>query len=431
MSEQGRIAKTVSAFKTVFEKEGAAFVWSFLYFFSILTAYFILRPIRDAMGIASGVGFLPWLFTGTFFVMLSVMPVYGALVSRFPRHKFIPYVYIFFILNILLFWYFFANDIRMDIVAQVFFIWLSVFNVFVVSIFWSFMVDIYKSGDSKALFGMIASGGTIGGILGPGIVTTLTESLGTESLLLISAAVLSFSVFCVLKLVGLRKESLQESSNDTMNDGEKAVGGGMLSGVTEILKSRYLMGVTTLVFILSLTATIAYFQQGTMIYDAYPDTDERVQVFGMIDFYVSIGALVFQVFIAGPVLSNYGVKAGIIVLPFVTLMGFALLAISPTIGIFIIFQTLRRASEYGMFVPSRENLFSVVSREQKYKSKNFIDTVVFRGGDVVNGWFYNWLSSGLGLTIAKIAMVGVPIAAIWGLLGWKLGKTHEKEEKGA
>ncbi len=431
MSVQGRIVKTIESFKTVFEKEGAAFIWSFLYFFSILTAYFILRPIRDAMGIASGVGFLPWLFTGTFFVMLAVMPVYGALVSRFPRHKFIPYVYIFFIMNILLFWYFFANDIRMDIVAQVFFIWLSVFNVFVVSIFWSFMVDIYKSGDSKALFGMIASGGTIGGILGPGIVTTLTESLGTESLLLISAAVLSFSVFCVLKLVGLRKENLQENSNDAKNDGEKAVGGGMLSGVTEILKSRYLMGITTLVFILSLTATIAYFQQGTMIYDAYPDTDERVQVFGMIDFYVSIGALVFQVFIAGPILSNYGVKAGIIVLPIVTVAGFALLAISPIIGVFIIFQTIRRASEYGMFVPSRENLFSVVSREQKYKSKNFIDTVVFRGGDVVNGWFYNWLSSGLGLTISKIAMIGVPIAAIWGLLGWKLGKTHEETEKGA
>ncbi len=161
MSEQGRISGTINSFKTVFEKEGSAFVWSFLYFFSILTAYFILRPIRDAMGIASGVGFLPWLFTGTFFVMLAVMPVYGALVSRFPRHKFLSYVYIFFILNILLFWYFFAFNIRMDIVAQVFFIWLSVFNVFVVSIFWSFMVDIYKSGDSKVLFGMIASGGTL------------------------------------------------------------------------------------------------------------------------------------------------------------------------------------------------------------------------------------------------------------------------------
>lgn len=432
MSGQGRIAKTVESFKSIFEKEGAAFIWSFLYFFSILTAYFILRPIRDAMGIASGVGFLPWLFTGTFFVMLAVMPVYGALVSRYPRHKFIPYVYIFFIVNILMFWYFFANDVRMDLVAQVFFIWLSVFNVFVVSIFWSFMVDIYKSGDSKVLFGMIASGGTIGGIVGPGIVTTLTESMGTESLLLISAAVLCFSVFCVLKLVGLRKGNLQENSGEMKKiDGEKAVGGGMLSGVTEILKSRYLIGVTTIVFILSLTATIAYFQQGAMIYDAYPDTDERVQIFGMIDFYVSIGALVFQVFIAGPVLSNYGVKAGIIVLPVVTLAGFALLAISPTIGVFIIFQTLRRASEYGMFVPSRENLFSVVSREQKYKSKNFIDTVVFRGGDVVNGWFYNWLSSGLGLTIAKIAMIGVPIAALWGIIGWKLGKTHEEAEKGA
>ncbi len=430
MSEQGRLAKTVDSFKSVFEKEGEAFIWSFLYFFSILTAYFILRPIRDAMGIASGVGFLPWLFTGTFFVMLAVMPFYGALVSRFPRHKFMPYVYVFFILNILIFWYFFANDIRMDVVAQVFFIWLSVFNVFVVSIFWSFMVDIYKSGDSKVLFGMIASGGTIGGILGPSIVTFLTETIGTESLLLISAAVLSFSVVCIYRLVALRHDSLQDTP--TANDnGEKAIGGGMMSGVTEILKSRYLMGVTTMVFLLSLTATFAYFQQGTMIYETISDTDERVQIFGLIDLSVSIGALIFQVFIAGPVLSNYGVKGGIIVLPIITVIGFALLAISPTIGVFIIFQTLRRASEYGMFEPSRQNLFGVVSREQKYKSKNFIDTVVFRGGDVANSWFYNMLSSGLGLTIGKVAMVGVPIAAVWGLLGWKLGKTHEEMEKGA
>ncbi|MDG1708125.1 MAG: MFS transporter, partial [Emcibacteraceae bacterium] len=398
MSSDGRISKTVASYKRVFEKEGAAFIWSFLYFFSILTAYFILRPIRDAMGIASGVDFLPWLFTGTFFVMLGVMPIYGALVSRYPRHKFILYVYVFFILNILAFWYFFANNIRMDVVSQIFFIWLSVFNVFVVSIFWSFMVDIYKSGDSKALFGMIASGGTIGGIVGPSIVTFFTDSLGTESLLLISAAVLSFSIVCIYKLVALRKESL----GDAEKADEKAVGGGMLDGLFEIFKSRYLMGVTGMVFLLSLTATFAYFQQGDMIYSNYTETDERVQIFGMIDLYVSIGALIFQVFIAGPVLSNYGVKAGIIVLPIITVAGFALLAISPTIGVFIIFQTLRRASEYGMFVPSRENLFSVVSRDQKYKSKNFIDTVVFRGGDVANGWFYNMLNSGMGLSMSKV-----------------------------
>ena len=164
-----------------------------------------------------------------------------------------------------------------------------------------------------------------------------------------------------------------------------------------------------------------------MIYDAYPNTDERVMIFGQIDLYVSIFAFIFQVFISGPVLSNYGVKGGIIILPIITLVGFALLSISPTIGVFVIFQTLRRASEYGMFVPSRENLFSVVRREQKYKSKNFIDTVVFRGGDVANGWFYNLLNSAMGLSISAIAMIGVPIAAVWGVLAWRLGKTHEEK----
>lgn len=426
MSAEGKIAGQIAKFKSVFEKEGAAFVWSFLYFFALLTAYFILRPIRDAMGIASGIGFLPWLFSATFVVMLVVMPIYGALVSRYPRRKFIPYVYLFFVFNLLLFWYFFANNIRMDIVAQVFFVWLSVFNVFVVSIFWSFMVDIYKSGDSKVLFGLIASGGTIGGIVGPSIVTFGADVLGTGSLLLISAAILLFAVFCVHKLVSLRREDLEETENT--EDPTKAIGGGVMAGVSEVFKSRYLMGISALVFLLSLTATFAYFQQGSMIYDAYPDTDERVMIFGQIDLYVSIIAFIFQVFISGPVLSNYGVKGGIIILPIVTFFGFALLSVSPTIGVFIIFQTLRRGSEYGMFVPSRENLFSVVSREQKYKSKNFIDTVVFRGGDVANGWFYNLLNSAMGLSISAIAMIGVPIAAIWGILAWRLGKTHEASE---
>lgn len=415
--------KSKSSFMSVFEKEGAAFVWSFLYFFSLLTAYFILRPIRDAMGIASGIGFLPNLFTYTFLVMLAVIPIYGALVSKFPRRKLIPYIYLFFISNLILFWYCFANNFYMDVIAQVFFVWLSVFNVFVVSIFWSFMVDIFKSGDSKKLFGLIASGGTIGSIVGPLLVTFLIDSIGIGSLLLISAGILLFSVVCVLKLVGLRKDKV-----DVSDDSEKAIGGGMLAGVTEILKSRYLLGISGLVFLLSLTATFAYFQQGALIYDGYPDTEERVKIFALIERYVSIVALIFQVFISGPVLSRFGIKVGIIVLPILTVIGFALLSISPTIGVFIVFQTVRRATEYGMFVPSRENLFSVVSREQKYKAKNFIDTAVFRGGDVVNGWIYTGLNSMMGLSIAAIAMIGVPIAAIWGILAWKLGKVHEKND---
>mgnify|MGYP003674826692 FL=1 len=417
-----------SSFMSVFENEGAAFVWSFLYFFSLLTAYFILRPIRDAMGIEGGTGSLAYLFSYTFFVMLAVMPIYGALVARFPRRKLIPYIYSFFIANLVLFWYFLSNNIMMDIIAKVFFVWLSVFNVFVVSIFWSFMVDIFKAGDSKKLFGLIASGGTIGSIVGPLTVTFLIDRVGTESLLLISAAILVFSIVCVLRLTDLRKDNISDAASVRSEpDGEKAIGGSVIAGLTEILKSRYLMGISTLVFLLSLTATFAYFQQGYLIYDGYPDTAERVKIFALIERYVSIGALIFQVFISGPVISKYGVKAGIIILPIITVVGFALLAVSPTIGVFIIFQTMRRASEYGMFVPSRENLFSIVSREQKYKAKNFIDTAVFRGGDVVNGWIYTVLNTAMGLSIGVIAMIGVPLAAIWGILAWRLGKTHEEK----
>ena len=413
---------------SIFKKEGAAFVWSFLYFFSLLTAYFILRPIRDAMGIAGGTGSLAYLFSYTFIVMLAVMPIYGALVAHFPRRKLIPYIYSFFILNLLLFWVFFSNKIMMDLTAKVFFVWLSVFNVFVVSIFWSFMIDIFKASDSKKLFGLIASGGTIGSILGPITVTLLIDRVGTESLLLISATILLFSIVCVLRLTSLRKDNLLDMKNVQLNlDNNKAIGGSILAGFTEILKSRYLMGISALVFLLSLTATFAYFQQSSLIYNGYSDTAERVKVFALIERYVSIGALIFQIFISGPVMIKYGVKAGIILLPIITVLGFVLLAISPTIGIFIIFQTIRRASEYGMFSPARENLFSIVSREQKYKAKNFIDTAIFRGGDVINGWIYTGLNAGMGLSIAVVSMIGVPLALIWGILAWKLGKTHESK----
>ena len=434
MSSEENLKPHKNSFVSVFEKEGAAFIWSFLYFFSLLTAYFILRPIRDAMGIASGIGFLPNLFTYTFIVMLVAMPIYGALVAKYPRRKLIPYINFFFILNLFIFWYFFANDIAMDIVAQVFFVWHGVLGVFAVSIFWSFMVDIFKSEDSKKLFGMIASGGTIGSIVGPLLVTFLIDRIGTENLLIISAGLLGFSIVCVLRLSSLRHDQIVKSEGiDEKQESkeEKAIGGSFVAGFTEILKSPYLMKVSALVFMLSLTATFAYFQQGALIYDGYTDTEERIKVFAMIERYVSIGALIFQAVISGPVLSRYGVKAGIIVLPIITVVGFTMLAISPTIAVFIIFQVARRASEYGMFEPSRQNLFSVVTREQKYKAKNFIDTAVFRGGDVANGWLYNGLSSVMGLSIAAIAMIGVPLAAAWGVLAWRLGKKHEERDQKA
>ena len=313
----------------------------------------------------------------------------------------------------------------MDLTAKVFFVWLSVFNVFVVSIFWSFMIDIFKASDSRKLFGLIASGGTIGSIVGPLTVTFLIDKVGTESLLLVSATILLFSILCVLRLTSLRKDNLSDMTNVQGElDKNKAIGGSIMAGFTEILKSRYLMGISALVFLLSLTATFAYFQQSSLIYNGYSDTAERIKIFALIERYVSIGALIFQVFISGPVMSKYGVKAGIILLPIITVFGFVLLAISPTIGVFIIFQTIRRASEYGMFVPARENLFSIVSLEQKYKAKNFIDTAVFRGGDVINGWIYTGLNAGMGLSIA---VIGVPLALVWGILAWRLGKTHESK----
>lgn len=399
-----------------------ALVWSFVYFFALLTTAFVLRPVRDAMGVASGVGNLPWLFTGTFLTMLAVMPLYGALVSRFPRRKFIPYVYGFFAFNLVAFWYFYTHEIKLEIVAPVFFIWLSVFNVFVVSIFWSFMVDLYKGEQSKRLFGFIAAGGTTGTIVGESIAAFLVEPLGTGALFFISALVLLVAIVCVLKLV-----SFDELTGD--NDKEKgeprAIGGNMFDGVSEVLKSRYLMGICFLVIFLAITATFAYFFQANFLAENYSGDDERTKIFALVGLAVSTLTIITQVFVVGRVMKKWGVKGAIIILPIITVIGFSAIVIAPTIIVFFVFQIFRRTAEYGTLSPARENLFSVLPREEKYKAKNFIDTVVFRGGDAASGWIFNGLSAGLGFGIKIIAMLGVVLGMAWAMLAWRLGKKHE------
>jgi AAA family ATP:ADP antiporter len=419
-----------------------ALMWSFFYFFALLTTFFILRPIRDAMGVAGGVENLPWLFTGTFLAMLVVLPFYGALVSRFPRRKFIPYAYGFFALNLMAFWYFYTNNIEMEIVARVFFVWMSVFNVFVVSIFWSFMVDLYKAEQSKRLFGFIAAGGTTGTILGESITAFFVGPLGTGALFFVSALVLLLAIICVLKLVSFDELTGDELTGDELTgdeltgdeltgDGDateaepKVIGGNMFDGVTEVLRSRYLMGICLLVIFLAITATFAYFFQANFLADNFEGDDERTKIFALVGLAVSTLTIITQVFIVGRVMKKWGVKGAIIILPIVTIIGFSAIAMAPTIIVFFVFQIFRRTAEYGTLSPARENLFSVLPREEKYKAKNFIDTVVFRGGDAASGWIFNGLSSGLGFGIKIIAMIGVVLGILWGILAWRLGEKHQ------
>ncbi len=412
-------------------KEVAALLWAFAYFFAIMCAYFILRPLRDDMAIAGGVHALPWLFTGTFVAMLCVVPFFGALVSRFPRRKFIPIVYWFFIANLLVFWALLQSGVGTIYVARAFFIWTSVFNLFIVSVFWSFMVDLFREQQGRRLFGFIAAGGTAGTLAGPLITLTAAAGTGTYNLLLVSVVFLVFAVSCVGQLLksvdGLNGRPAAKIPSAPSN--ERGIDGGIFSGVTEIAKSPYLIGIGLFIALFTWTSTFLYFQQANIIANAFDNSLERTQVFAAINLAVSTLTILTQIFITGRFMKAFGVRTAVAFLPAVTMIGFALFALAPTLAMLIVFQVIRRASNFAITRPGREMLFTVVTKEQKYKSKNFIDTVVYRGGDAVSGWAFIGFSRGLGFDLSAIAVVCVPIAAGWMGLAWLLGNRQMRLAK--
>ena len=263
-------------------KEVRALLWSFAYFFCLLAGYYVLRPVRDEMGLASGIKNLPWLFTATFIVMLAVVPVYGALVARLSRQRFIPLVYHFFVVNIVIFWVLLTQGIAITTTAQVFFVWISVFNLFAVSVFWSFMADLYDSEQGKRLFGFIAAGGSAGALLGPGIATTLAEPIGRANLLLIAAILLELAVFCAMRLESAA-DDLKRSQKQSARPDQVALGGNGIAGLIMIVRSPYLAGIALWVALLSLCGTFLYFQQAEIVRAMTDDPNKRTAIFARID----------------------------------------------------------------------------------------------------------------------------------------------------
>ncbi len=414
------LQRLIAGAVNVREEEVRALLWSFAYFFCLLCGYYILRPLREEMGIAGGVRNLPWLFTGTFLVMLAAVPLFGAAVSRFPRRRLLPIVYRFFIANILVFYFLFEIGAARVVLARAFFIWVSVFNLFVVSVFWSFMADLFGNERGKRLFGFIAAGGTAGALLGPAITTFLAVPLGPLNLLLVSAAFLEMAVQCIRRLVDMPGLGGEKDSA-----AEAAVGGGILDGAVRVFRSPYLMGICLYILFFTTTSTFVYFQQAHIVAGAFDDPAERTQVFGLINLLVGLITLILQWFVTGRFMARFGVGIAAAFLPAVAALGFFSLAVSPLLPVLIAFQAIRRASNFAISRPAREVLFTVVSREEKYKSKNFIDTVVYRGGDAASGWAFAGLS-GLGLGLPAIAAVSVPLAALWAGVALALGKRQEK-----
>jgi AAA family ATP:ADP antiporter len=368
----GMLARSVN----VREDEIRTLLLSFAYFFCLLCGYYILRPLREEMGVAGGVRNLAWLFTGTFLVMLAAVPAFGAAVARFPRRRLVPIIYRFFILNILLFYLLFTLGAGQVYLSRAFFIWVSVYNLFVVSVFWSFMADIFESAQGKRLFGFIAAGGTMGALLGPAITTFLAVPLGPITLLPISAVFLELAVQCIRLL--LASPGVRKDAADVQVD--EAIGGGVFSGAIRVFRSPYLLGICVYIFLFTTTSTFLYFQQAHIVSAAFDSPAERTRVFALINLIVGLLTLGVQWFVTGRFMARFGVGLSAAFLPLAVAAGFLALAVSPVLAVLVAFQSIRRASNFAISKPAREVLFTVVVREEKYKSKNFIDTVVYRGG---------------------------------------------------
>ena len=413
---------------SVEEDEVAPMLWAGLYFFLLLAAYFVIRPIREEMGVAGGVRNLPWLFLGTLIGMLLIHPLFTTLVSRLPRRLFIPLSYGFFAINLVFFWVLFRSLPSAEGVwiGRVFFVWASVFNLFVVSIFWSLMADLFRPPQAKRLFGFVAVGGTAGAVVGSAATAFLAARITPTNLLLLSAALLTAATLAARKLM----QTAPKTEEKGPVDADRPVGGGVLDGIRMVFASPYLLGIVVYMLLYTVTATFLYFQQADIVAVSFADRAARTVFFARIDLAVNTLTVITQVFLTGRIVRLIGVALALAALPLVCVFGFAAVGVAPTLMTIAVFQVLRRSSNYAVARPCREMLYTVIPREAKYKAKNFIDTFVYRVGDQVGAWSYAALGT-LGFGAAAISLVAAPLAAVWFGVGLWLGRRQKELAKAA
>jgi AAA family ATP:ADP antiporter len=405
--------------------ERRALLLAVAYFFFLLASYYVLRPVRDEMAVRSGVRSIPWLFTATFVVSLLIAPIYGAMVAKLKRGVFIPLVYGFLIVNIAAFWALLTAGIALDAVAKAFFVWLSVFNVFAVSVFWSFMADIFVMEQAKRLYPVVAAGGSLGGLAGSATVAGLAPVIGPANLLLIAAALLLAALVFALRLDSAGAEHGTKAARET----QTGTGGGWLAGISTIGRSPYLFKIALWVFALSLAGTFAYNMQVDIVGRSGLDSAGRTQIFGTVDLATNILIPLIQLTIARFFMQRLGIGITLAVVALVFLVGFLALATWPILSVLVAFQIAQRTGQFALSNPAREALFTVVGQEETYKAKNVIDNAVFRGSDVASAWLFNLLYGGVGMGLSTIALVGAVVAAAWAGLSLTLGRAKDAQSR--
>ena len=417
------MVRAVQRVVDVREEEARALAWSCAYFFFVLSSYFIIRPVRDAMGTAGGTRNLQWLFLGTVTAMLLVHPPFGALVAKFPRRKFVAWSNRFFIANLAIFYVLMRvlPESRHVWLGRAFFIWAAVYNLFVISVFWSVMADSWSTPQGKRLFGFIGVGGTLGSIVGSLITTVLAQRVGVANLLIFSAVLLEVSTHAMLRVTAATAAAATPQRREEQ---ERVIGGGVLAGIAHVSKSPYLLGICLYMLLYTFGSTVLYFQQSGIAESAFANSELRTAFFARIDLAVNILTVLTQMFLTGRIVKLLGVPLTLTLLPALSALGFLALAAFPMIGVLVTFQVLRRAGEYAVARPTRELLYIVVPREDKYKAKNLIDTFVYRVGDQMAAWSMARLTAA-GLAMAGTALVAAPLALVWLGIGWWLGKQQE------
>jgi AAA family ATP:ADP antiporter len=400
--------------------EAPAVVSGFMLFFLLFASYFMLRPVRETFAIAGGVDNLQWLWTGTFAATLLVVPLYGWVASRQPRRRLLPILYVLSAVVMASFAATLAADPGNVWIARAFYIWLSVMNLFVVSIAWSLMADLFEQARAKRLFGQIAAGASLGGLTGPLLSGLLVAPLGEPGLLLLSAALLLATLFFVRRLLRWRDRLGPRADTPPAVD---RIGGSIWAGLTLIARSPYLLAISAFVLLLTMATTFLYFEQARIVEETFPDRTRQTQVFAAIDVAVQTATILIQLFLTGRLAKRLGVTVLLVAVPVTMMAGFGLLALVATFPVLAFVMIVRRVGEYALVKPGREMLFTPLDAETKYKAKNVIDTFVYRGGDAISGWVHTGITAMASIT--GVALAGMAVAGVWAALGYAIGRRHD------
>ena len=416
-----KLANLVHKAINIKPSEFQATLLSFSFVFLLMIAYFILRPVRDAMSSDWSDAELSWLWTSTFFFSFLAVSFYGEIISRFKIKYIIPGVYIFFSFSFFSF-YLLSNLIPdPDFLNKCFYVWLSVFSLFHISVFWSFISSLFSNEQAPRLFGFIASGASIGAIIGPSIPILFVNNIGVMNLLLISAVILLVPVPIINKLEKLKNQELSQQispNHITNNELEQD----FLSGFKVFLKSPYLILLALFILLYVVMSTFIYFELRKFLIDF--DRETRTQIWASIDLVVNVVAIITAVFATSRLVSRFGMSFLLALIPLIMIGGWLIVALSPILLVLIGLQIIRRAGNYAVTKPGREMLFTMVDNETRYKAKPFIDIVIYRGGDMVTAWFYTLLTASYGFGLSLIAMIASFLAAIWAYTGFYLGRNY-------